>query len=484
MCNLVVLKHIGNASPNRCITLFFMASRITKIGFTNDKISSRGGLPLFLRYIEQIGLYKLISGTIFSLVLQSNKGLHLQQFLKQIFAFFMDGTNMAMSSFDQSKKDKGYAALLESTPEQMASSHQIKRYFAKLAVLSNKVFNIILNELFIWRLLLEKPKIIELGIDTMVLDNDSSKKREGNEVTYKKVKGFQPLHISWGPFLIDVMFRKGSAHSNHGTDYTDRVRSVVKLIRKRYSQDVPILISADSGFADQKAYEVFEQELHIHYITTGKIYDDIKEYVGGIPVYAFSELTKGKAIWGFVEFAGKLKSWSKFRRCIFTRIQRDDMGQYVLDFGKPDNIIYTNIGNCPIADQRLRAAGGSHYFEAKNIVVNSHKRGADELIHRSIKEMATKEQLPFKSMGMNRAYYFMLVITHFIFEAYKQDVTAQVIPVTVYPNTFRRKLIDFAAKITTHSRNIVLNVTKTVYETINIVELWKLCLSPPAIQFE
>ena len=85
---------------------------------------------------------------------------------------------------------------------------------------------------------------------------------------------------------------------------------------------------------------------------------------------------------------------------------------------------------------------------------------------------------------MNRAYYFMLVITHFIFEAYKQDVTAQVIPVTVYPNTFRRKLIDFAAKITTHSRNIVLNVTKTVYETINIVELWKLCLSPPTIQFE
>lgn len=77
---------------------------------------------------------------------------------------------------------------------------------------------------------------------------------------------------------------------------------------------------------------------------------------------------------------------------------------------------------------------------------------------------------------------FMLVITHFLFEAYKQDVTAQVIPITSYPNTFRRILIDFAVKITSRSRNIILNVTKTVYETISIEEIWKLCQSPPKIQ--
>ena len=68
------------------------------------------------------------------------------------------------------------------------------------------------------------PQVIELGIDTMVLDNDQAVKREGSEVTYKRKKGFQPLHICWGTFLVDVIFRKGSAHSNHGTDYTDRVR--------------------------------------------------------------------------------------------------------------------------------------------------------------------------------------------------------------------------------------------------------------------
>ncbi len=461
-----------------------MGAKITKIGVTSDKISGRGGLPLFLRYIEKIGLYTLITGTILSLLVTNMKGLQLPQFLKQIFAFIMDGTDLSISCFDQKKRDAGYAAILESNTDEMASSHQIKRYFKKLAIISSPIFNIILHELFIWRLKISSPSIIELGIDTMVMDNDSAKKREGCEVTYKQVKGFQPLHICWGPFLIDVLFRKGSAHSNHGTDYTDRLTAVVNLIRKRYSKNVPIIICADSGFADQKAFEIFEQDLHIHYITTGKIYKETKEYLQGLPKESFGEIAKNKAVWNYIEFGNKLQSWSKFRRCIFTRLYRDETGQYAMEFGKPDNVIYTNIGQCKEADERLMAAGGNHYFEAKTIIQKSHERGADELIHRSIKELATKEQLPFKTFGMNRAYYFLLVITHFIFEAYKQDITADVIPVTSYPNTFRRRLIDFAVKITSSARSIILKVSKSVCETINIYELWKRCQLVSKIQLE
>ncbi|MBA7577468.1 hypothetical protein ES708_19321 [subsurface metagenome] len=111
-----------------------MGIKITKIGVTSDKISARGGLPLFLRYIERIGLYKLISSNVLSLVTKNGKGLQLQEFLKQIFAFFMDGTNMAMTGFDQLQIDEGYAALLESKTSEMASSHQIKRFFAKTSM--------------------------------------------------------------------------------------------------------------------------------------------------------------------------------------------------------------------------------------------------------------------------------------------------------------------------------------------------------------
>jgi hypothetical protein len=460
-----------------------MSSKITKIDITNDKITARGGLPLFLRYVEKTGLYSLISNKIVPSIILHKKGLKLNQFLKQIFACFIDGTDMSMSGFDARKKDTVYASLLESNSDELASSHQIKRFFTKLSIIPNSIYCKILHELFIWRLKIEKPTIIELGIDTMVLDNDTSQKREGNEPTYKHVKGFQPLHISWGVFLIDVIFRKGSAHSNHGTDYIDRMRIVVELIRKRYSKNVPIIIFADSGFADQKAYTVFEQELNIHYITTSKIYADVKEYAQEFTEDAFGKIKKNKAIWNFVEFGNKLKSWNKFRRCILTKLKRDENGQYVIGFEKPDSLIYTNIGMNKEMDDKLIAAGGERYFQPETIIQKSHERGAYELIHRSIKEFATKEQMPFKSLDMNRSYYFMLVITHFIFETYKRDVTQDVIPITAYPNTFRRKLIDFAAKLISHARDFKLCVNKYIYESINIVKLWQRCQSPPQIQF-
>ena len=100
----------------------------------------------------------------------------------------------------------------------------------------------------------------------MVMDNDSSKKREGCKPTYKQTKGFQPLHICWGPYLIDVIFQKGSVHLNHVTDYIDSVTEIVNQIRTKYSKEVPIVLCADSGFADQKAYTVFEDNLKINYV--------------------------------------------------------------------------------------------------------------------------------------------------------------------------------------------------------------------------
>ena len=84
MRNLEVTKLIKNTSPFGCTRLSFMGTKITKIGITNNKISGRGGLPLFLRYVEQIGLYRLITGSVSSQVSGNGKGLQLQQFIKHL----------------------------------------------------------------------------------------------------------------------------------------------------------------------------------------------------------------------------------------------------------------------------------------------------------------------------------------------------------------------------------------------------------------
>lgn len=59
--------------------------QINKIEITNDKISGRGGLAFFLRYVEQIGFYEL-SEKILGHLQISSKGLSLYQFIKQMLA--------------------------------------------------------------------------------------------------------------------------------------------------------------------------------------------------------------------------------------------------------------------------------------------------------------------------------------------------------------------------------------------------------------
>ena len=454
-------------------------AKITKIDVTREKLSGRGGIFFFLRYVENIIFYPLFE-KYFGFLRASAKGLPAYQFIKQLLAHFIDGTDMAMSSFDRRKGDESYAAVLENVPKQMASSHQIKRVFSKLAYVGNRIYRSLLHQLFIWRLKIEKPSIIILFGDTMVLDNNDADKREGVEPTYKKKKGFQPFHISWGPYLVDVIFRSGGVHSNHGHDVIKSVAKITRLIRKKYA-DVPIILLTDSGFLDDFNFRYFEERLKIHYICSGKQYDDLKQYAQQILPQEFNTLLKGNQSWQYIEFGNRLKSWPKFRRCIFTTLETEENGQLNLEFAQTDSFIYTNLGADKELTEKLTRAGGQHYLTPEAIIELNHQRGKGELTHRSIKEFATKEQLPFERFGMNRAYYYFLVISHLLYEAFKRDALEDVIPTTCYPNTFRRRIIDFAAKIVTTGGQIILKVTETVFEQLQLKLLWERVKIPQPI---
>ena len=454
--------------------------KVSKIGVTEDKITGRGGLVFILRYIERTGFYSLFE-THFGHLKTSSKGLSCRGFIKQMLAYFIDGSDMAMTRFDRRKSDKAYAASLECTVSELASSHQIKRFFAKFKFVGNLLFRKVLASLFIWRLRLEKPKIIVLFGDTMVLNNDDAKKREGVEPTYKKKKGFQPLHLSWGPYLVDVVFRKGSAHSNHGNDFARAVARIVAIIRKKYAQDVVIILISDSGFLDGDNFVYFEEKLKIHYICVGKQYQDLKEYVQACAPAAFEEFSSNKNVWRYIEFGNRLKAWSKLRRCIFTSLVCEESGQVNFEFNRTDRFVYTNIGQDQAMTDQLIRSGGEAWLHPEKIIAANHQRGKGELNHRSIKEFATRENLPFEKFAMNRAWYQLLVISHFLYEAYKRDVAYDVIPVTVYPNTFRRRLIDFAAKIVSTGGEIFLKVTQTLMDEFNLQKLWERCQAPPQI---
>jgi len=449
--------------------------RITGIGITRDTLTSRGGLSLFVRYLTNIGIMPSIQ-LMFRGIRKSGKGTSIEELFKQVLCNFVDGTSRHLVRYDKLQEDAGYAGVIESKPEDLVSSHSIKRFFKGFSWMRIWLFRKLLQGLFIWRLDITKPDFIELHIDTMVMDNDEAEVRHGVEPTYKKVEGFQPLQMTWERFVIDAVFRGGSKHSNHGDTVEKMIRHIVEKIRTKYRSDVPIIIKMDSGFFDQKVFEVSE-ELGIGYVVSGKLYNDIKDYVAVVDGAEWKQYRNKKQVWDYVEFMDKRGSWKKARRAIYCRPWYED-SQMLLEFARPDTILYTNLGRGETIDTLLKNVGRYDMVGAEKVIECAHGRGRCELVHRAFKDFG-HEELPFKRFVPNMAYYYTMLLAFFLFESFKEDVCSSIVPVTAYATTVRRKLIDIAAKIVKNSGRIILKVTSATWNTLKFEMLWEKSGSPP-----
>ena len=441
---------------------------IDAVDVTNDALTSRAGLTLFVRYLRNIALFPYLE-QLFSPVRKSGKGQAVTEIFKQLFCFLMDGTSRHLVYFDALKKDEGYAKTIETDSLHLISSHAVKRFYQSLLLHWTYQFRKVLIRLFGWRLQITKPEVIILGIDTMVMVNDEAMIREGVQPTYKKEKGFQPLQMTWDRFIVDAIFRSGDKHSNHGTDVEKMVRRMVAFIRKEYHPEVPIIIRLDSGFFDQKIFKVLES-LQVGYICGGKLYENIKDRVAQMNSGCWGSYKNENQVWEYVEFMDQRDSWDQSRRAIFCRpVYRD--GQMLLNFARPDTIIYTNLGRGTETDKWLVKMGLRSMLTARGIIESYHDRGGDELVNRALKDFGN-EQLPFKRFHQNAAFYFTMLIGFFLYEAFKEDVCAPVVAVSSYATTLRRKIIDVAGKIVRHAEKTTLRITRAAWQALDFYQMW------------
>jgi hypothetical protein len=91
------------------------------------------------------------------------------------------------------------------------------------------------------------------------------------------------------------------------------------------------------------------------------------------------------------------------------------------------------------------------------------------------------EQLPFKRFGQNSAFYYCMLISFFLFETFKEDITAKIIPITSYTTSVRRKIVNIAAKIIKKSRTITLKLSQSAMQALKFDLLWANCQNPPPI---
>ncbi len=101
---------------------------ISAIEITNERLTGRAGLALFVAYLHQIQIFPMFY-RFFGSIRKSKKGVEVFELIKQILCFMVDGTSRHLAHFDQLSKDTGYAASIETDMKSMASSHRIKMFF-------------------------------------------------------------------------------------------------------------------------------------------------------------------------------------------------------------------------------------------------------------------------------------------------------------------------------------------------------------------
>jgi hypothetical protein len=449
--------------------------RIEEIGVTPDSMTSRAGLIPFVRYLAETSISPALE-SLFGRMRKSSKGQPIIEIFKQLFVFFADGTSRHLTRFDTLQKDPDYARTVESAQEQLLSSHAVKRFFKAFSLPLCHAFRKLLRHLFLWRLKLVGPQVVILSLDTMVLNNDDALKRHGVSPTYKKVKGFQPLQLSWKRFVIDAIFRRGDKHSNYGDDAIRMLRTVCRLIRTEYGESMPILVRMDSGFFDDKLFSKLE-EWNVGYLCAGRLYDSIREKAREQETW--QSYKNDRQEWRLFEFEDQRERWKSARRTIYSQPVYEDR-QRLLEFARPDTVIYTNLGRGERIDELLKEAGQGELTQTVEILRLYHGRGRDELVHRALKDFID-EKLPFKRFGPNMAYYFTALLAFFLFEAFKEDVCSEVVSLEAYPNTLRRLVFDQAGKIVRHSGRIALKVTQAVWDLLQLDRLWEKAHRPPAI---
>jgi hypothetical protein len=443
-------------------------TKIQEIGITRESLTGRGGMAFIIKYIKNINVISVVS-EVFKGIRKSRKGKDIETIIEQMIYNSIDGSKQTMTRFDELKEDGSYLKTIEINENEAVSSHSMKRFFKAVNEFMLKKLQKTMLRMFVWRLKITKPEIIILGADTMVLNNNDAHKREGVSPTYKMVKGYHPLFIYWGRFVVNMIFHEGKDHPNRNNDYFQAIRETIAVIRKEYREEVPILVLSDAGFYDQKYFQELDEQ-EVFFICGGKLMDCVKMEIMKQSPSEKLEFERNGTNYDYLDFIDKRESWQKAYRAIYYK-QADINGEFHLEFDRPETLVYTNLEDTEL----LKKYQLEKYLDGKEIVALYQSRAKDELVNRSLKEFA-EEALPFQRFISNAAYYYLTVIAKNLLTAFQEDILSPVIPMTAYPNTVRRLFIDIAGKIVCTARKIILKFEQSVYERLKLPELWIKCL--------
>ncbi len=144
------------------------------------------------------------------------------------------------------------------------------------------------------------------------------------------------------------------------------------------------------------------------------MYADIKQAVVKTPDDNFYEYKIGKRLWYFLDFTDSRGSWNTIYRCIYTKPISDKAGQILLEFDRPESILYTNLAMENEVSRKLIKINNISRREPEVIIATYHSRVRDELVNRAFKDFGT-EQLPFKRFTANITFPACMAAITFLY---------------------------------------------------------------------
>jgi thioredoxin reductase len=118
-------------------------------------------------------------------------------------------------------------------------------------------------------------------------------------------------------------------------------------------------------------------------------YETVKEAARQAHRKGCETYKSSNALWEHNDFMSRLDRWAQERRTIYTRLVRQEK-QLLLDFARPDSVLYTNRGVDPEMTQQFTATGNHAYLNAEKVIALAHGRGKSELTNRAFKKLLLK----------------------------------------------------------------------------------------------
>jgi hypothetical protein len=77
-----------------------------------------------------------------------------------------------------------------------------------------------------------------------------------------------------------------------------------------------------------------------------------------------------------------------------------------------------------------------------------------------------------------------MLVALFLYEAFKEDVCEEIIPVASYVTRLRRQVVDIAAKVVRTGAKTILKVAEATWRALNLKSLWDRAARPPSFAWQ